>query len=207
MQRLKAIIFDLGGVIIDLHEHRTVKYFAQLSGKPEDKIRAIIQLPAFQQFEKGLISENDFRDAARDSLNESASDEQIDQGWNAMLGEIPHARIDLLRSLADKYELYLLSNTNTIHYRAFLKIVKDTIGQDSFEGFFDKAYYSHQIHMRKPDTEIFEWVLAQNNLQPAEALFLDDNAMNIEGAQRVGIQTVHVTYPDLILNLFHENQP
>lgn len=198
MQRLKAIIFDLGGVIIDLHEHRTVQYFAQLSGRPEGEIRAIMQLPAFQQFEKGLISETEFRAAARESLKTSASDEQIDKGWNAMLGEIPRARIDLLRSLANKYELYLLSNTNAIHYRAFSEIVRTTTGQDRFEDLFDQAYYSHEIHMRKPDPQIYEWVLAQNNLQPAETLFLDDNVLNIQGAQHVGIQTVHVTHPDLI---------
>jgi putative hydrolase of the HAD superfamily len=202
---MKGVIFDLGGVIIDLDESETVKRFAQLGNKSLDQVRDLVNSEAFKKFEKGLISETEFRDAVRSNLAPNASDDQIDECWNAMLKDIPGARIELLERLKEKYRLFLLSNTNSIHLKSFNRIVKEVTGHDSLQRYFTRVYYSHQVRMRKPDREIYELVLRENNLVAAETLFLDDNPANLEGAARVGIQTVHVTHPNLIFDIFHEN--
>jgi glucose-1-phosphatase len=122
------------------------------------------------------------------------------------LGTLPLARIDLLKKISGKFRIFLLSNTNNIHLQCFTEIAEDTLGSSSWDDLFEKAYYSHLIKMRKPDVAIYRYVLNENNLQAAETLFLDDNLSNLHGAASIGIQTFHVTHPDLIFSLFHEIQ-
>ena len=199
----RNIIFDLGGVIIDLDVERTMKAFSALSGKTVPEIRQLLESdPIFVNYEKGLASDQKFRDSLRNLLNIKESDEVIDKAWNAMLGAIPKTRIDLLEKLRKKHKLYLLSNTNNIHLCRFNEIVHSVSGSSSLNRYFDRTYYSHIVKMRKPDQEIFAHVLRENGLLPEETLFLDDNAANLEGASRIGIQTFHVTHPDMIFSLF-----
>ncbi len=157
---------------------------------------------AFFDYEKGLITDEEFRDQVRLLLNWRATDEEFDACWNAMLLDIPTERLQLLQRLKKEYRIFLLSNTNEIHLKKFNAILKNSSGHESMDVFFHKAYYSHRMKMRKPDTEIFEFVLKENQLNPAETIFLDDNVSNLEGASLAGIQTFHVEYPDLIFTLF-----
>jgi putative hydrolase of the HAD superfamily len=106
-----------------------------------------------------------------------------------------------LKRLRGKYKIFLLSNTNSIHYTQFSKIFKTTIDEKPFNSLFDKAYYSHEIGLRKPDAEAFEYVLNENNLKPEETLFIDDSIQNIEGARRVGMPTIHLENGMKIENL------
>ncbi|MEQ8361600.1 MAG: HAD family phosphatase [Cyclobacteriaceae bacterium] len=199
----KNIIFDLGGVIINLDERKTVEQFAKLSKQPLALVQQhILSFDSYQQFEKGLISAAEFRDALRGEFEMKATDNEIDACMNAMLLDIPKERISLLESLRNASRLFLLSNTNHIHYTCFNKILKNTTGEDKLDVFFEKAYYSHQVHMRKPDAEIFEMVLSSNNLIANETLFLDDNLSNLEGAKQLGINTFQVTNPDQLFELF-----
>lgn len=199
----KNIIFDLGGVIINLSEENTLGQFAKLSERKEEiqKIKTLSS-EEYKAYEKGLLSDEDFRDAVRSQLYLNASDNEIDFAFNAMLLDIPVARINLLKSLRNKHQLFLLSNTNTIHLRRFNEIMQETTGDSSIDPYFVKAYYSHQVNLRKPDKEIFELVLNENNLNPAETLFLDDNLSNLEGAQLTGIHTFHVQDPAQLFELF-----
>jgi putative hydrolase of the HAD superfamily len=119
-----------------------------------------------------------------------------------MLGDIPAGRIELLRELRSKYKTYLLSNTNAIHLDCFSGMVKKAHGLESLDPLFHKAYYSHLMKLRKPDAAIYEYVLNENGLKANETIFLDDNVANLKGAASVGIQTFHVTHPDLIFSLF-----
>jgi putative hydrolase of the HAD superfamily len=119
-----------------------------------------------------------------------------------MLLDIPQERLNLLRQLRPSHRLFLLSNTNQIHLNCFNKIVEEAAGTPGLEPFFDATYYSHQLKMRKPDREIYEHVLQEQQLQPHETLFLDDNLTNLAGAEAVGIRTFHVQHPDLIFSLF-----
>ena len=200
---IKNIIFDLGGVIINLSEERTLHGFANLSGwTPEDLRDQILNGDLYKKLEKGMISPPDFRDGVRNLLKVDAPDESIDEAMNAMLLDIPVARIDLLRSLSHRFRLFLLSNTNEIHFRAFNQIMKETAGEKSIDMLFEKAYYSHLVHMRKPDREIYELVVSENRINPTETIFLDDNEVNLAGAAPLGIQTVLVKNTSTIFNLF-----
>lgn len=161
-----------------------------------------MQSPQFHAYEKGLLSDSDFRNEVRRLLDVEAGDEEIDYCWNAMLLDLPPARLQLLERLKNTHRLFLLSNTNEIHLTRFNNILMETHGAGTMDHFFEKAYYSHRLKMRKPDKEIYDFVLAQNNLDPAATLFLDDNLTNLEGAKLSGIQTFHVEDPQQLFKLF-----
>jgi putative hydrolase of the HAD superfamily len=201
---IKNIIFDLGGVIINLAVHETHKAFSNLSGISVEQIKnKVHNNEFFHLYEKGLISDSEFRELIRRELSlENKSDEVLDAAWNAMLLDIPIQRVQLLERLKGIYRLYVLSNTNNIHLRCFNDKVKDLTGRDSLDEYFDNAYYSHLINLSKPDTAIYEYVIDKNNLQAEETIFLDDNLDNLAGADKVGIKTFHVKEPDQIFSLF-----
>ncbi len=200
---IKNIIFDLGGVIINLSVEKTHQAFAELSGKSVEEIKSIVHHGAFfHDYERGLITDGEFREHLRKSLNLQVSDIQLDAAWNAMLLDIPMARIELLARLKQQYAIYLLSNTNNIHLQCFNNIVKNLTGQSTIDHYFHKAYYSHLLKLSKPDVAIYNYVLSQNNLAANETIFLDDNKDNLAGANKVGIQTFHVQHPDLIFSIF-----
>jgi len=191
----KNIIFDFGGVIINIDPMLTVKAFANLSPElTEEKTMKVIQDPLFRQFEKGKISESELRTGITNMLdiNTHLSNMDFDEAWDAMILDLPIARLDLIQSLKNNHRLFLLSNTNSIHMRKVSKIVKQTIQKDSIDHFFEKAYYSHLVGMRKPDREIFDFVLKENNLIPDETIFLDDFPINFPGAVEAGIATLEV---------------
>jgi len=200
---IKNIIFDLGGVIINLSVEKTHQAFAELSGKSVEEIKSIVHHGMFfHAYEKGLITDADFRSHLRESLNLQVSDAQLDAAWNAMLLDIPMERIELLIRLKQKFAIYLLSNTNNIHLQCFNGIVNDLTGHPAIDHYFHRAYYSHLLKLSKPDVAIYKHVLSQNNLIAESTIFLDDNKDNLAGANKVGIQTFHVQHPDLIFSLF-----
>jgi len=188
---------------MDLDFSKTHQIFSGLSGIPAGDLKGKIHTASFfNDYETGLISDNEFRDRIRSFLNCKATNDEIDLGWNALLLSITRKRFDLLLSLKSKYKTFLLSNTNNIHLEAINKIVFKTSGENSLDPFFHKAYFSHLMKMRKPDQEIFKFVLKENDLNPSETLFMDDILENINGAKSVGIQTIHITSTNQILSLF-----
>ncbi|MEQ1585609.1 MAG: HAD family phosphatase [Cyclobacteriaceae bacterium] len=200
---IKNIIFDLGGVIINLSVEKTHQAFAALSGLPVAEIKTRVHHGAFfHEFEKGLITDSEFRDHLRDSLSMRVTDEQLDQAWNAMLLDIPLSRIQLLEKLKTGYTIFLLSNTNNIHLQCFNEIVRELTGKPAIDYYFHASFYSHLVKMSKPDEEIYQHVLLQHALVPQETIFLDDNKDNLVGANKVGIHTFHVEHPDQIFSLF-----
>ncbi len=202
-KKIKNIIFDLGGVILNLSVDSTLRRFAELSSTPVDKvIETYHSRPEFLAYEKGEMTNDEFRRSLKEIFDITSLDSELDGCWNAMLGDIPKERIDLLRELKSKYKTFLLSNTNAIHLDCFSGIVKKAHGLESLDPLFHKAYYSHLMKMRKPDPGIYEFVLKENGLKANETIFLDDNAANLKGAASVGIETFHVTHPDLIFSLF-----
>lgn len=184
----KAIIFDLGGVIINLDYHRTANAFIDLGLKNFNEIYSKAQQShLFDDFEKGIMPATEFRSELRRYLPHAISDEQIDAAWNAMLLDIPPARLEFLKQVGKKYRIFLLSNTNFIHVRAFTKMAEVVYGKKGLESCFEKHYYSCDMGMRKPDAEIFERVLADNKLIREETLFIDDSVQHIAGAGLVGL--------------------
>ena len=202
---VKNLIFDLGGVILDLSVARTLESFSQLSKHSKEEVENLyVRTPGFLEYEKGFLDDSSFRDFVRATFSISASDEQIDDSWNAMLRGIPAIKLDLLTRLQGEFQVFLLSNTNGIHLQHINEVMLPGIkGAKNLDSYFHKAYYSHRMGKRKPDADIFEQVLEENHLVPEQTLFLDDYAVNIEGAKALGIKTIHVTSPHLILDYFH----
>ena len=200
---IKNLIFDLGGVIINLDVTRTHQAFADLAECPIEEVKSKISSQEFfNEYEKGSLDDNEFRTHLRTLLNRNITDAQLDAAWNAMLLDIPSEKYQLLMKLKSSYRVFLLSNTNNIHLQAVNKIVFNDTGQTGLGYYFHRDYYSHLMKMRKPDPEIFHRVLVENNLIAKETYFLDDNLENIEGAKSLAIQTVHITSPDRVLSLF-----
>ena len=202
---VKSLIFDLGGVILDLSVPHTLTSFANLSKISNERVEELyVKSPGFLEYEKGLIDDRAFRDFVRQTFSISADDAAIDDCWNAMLRGIPAGKLDLLLRLQAEFQVFLLSNTNAIHLRHINEVILPQGQQPKpLDSYFHKAYYSHRMGKRKPDAEIFEQVLEENNLIPEQTLFLDDYAVNIEGARALGIKTIHITSPHLILDYFH----
>lgn len=197
LETVDALIFDLGGVIINLSYHATYAEFARLSNRSVGEITALAQqLDEFKQYEMGQLGDAAFRDFVRKNIGISASDEEIDKAWNAMLLDIPPQRLETLQRLRNTHRVFLLSNTNAIHVRAFNKTVKQVSNQDSLSFCFDKVYYSHEMGLRKPDVAIYEHVLSEKKLTPSRTLFFDDLLPNLEGAKQAGLQTHHVINAD-----------
>ena len=199
---IKTLIFDLGGVIINLHEQATIEAFVGLSGYSVEKVVSNYEsLSIFKDHEKGLISDDAFRQGIRDSMELSVTDDEIDHAWNSMLGEIPIARINHLIKLKEKYKVLILSNTNGIHEIRFNEILKSVSGKNSMKHFVHEVFLSHRINMRKPEPEIYQHVVAYSGIDPTTSLFLDDKLENLLGAESVGIQTMHISHPDNIFTI------
>ena len=183
-----------------------MEYFSKLSGIDKAQVEKLYTTPGFEEYEKGLMEDAEFRDFVRKTFSVQSKDEEIDVCWNAMLLGLPIKKLNLLNELKNKYSVYLLSNTNNIHINHINKNMLPSVTRagDKLENYFHRAYYSHIMKKRKPNADIFEQVLSENSLLAHETLFLDDNLPNIEGAKQVGIQTVHIAGPVEILSYFHE---
>ncbi|NNF01763.1 MAG: HAD family phosphatase [Bacteroidia bacterium] len=190
---IKNIILDLGVVIIDVDYNKTAEAFKKLGLSNFDEIYSKKkQDHFFDDFEKGILDVADFRDEVRTHIAGKLSDRQIDKAWNAMLGRVPHKRVELLESLSQKYDLYLLSNTNKIHVPAFSKILDEDHDLEKFYSLFKSVYLSCELEMRKPDKEIFDLVINENNLNRDECIFIDDTPHHVEGGKRAGIASFHL---------------
>lgn len=195
----------MGGVILDLSVDSTLQAVAELSNLDKKEVtQRYLKGEGFLLYEKGLISEAEFRDFVRTTYSVTATDEAVDKAWNAMLVGLPIAKLELLQQLMKTYRVFLLSNTNTIHLRYINEVMLPPVaGVTSLDPYFHRTYYSHLMNKRKPDADIFLQVLEENDLKASESLFLDDNLQNVEGARAVGMQAVHVVTPDFVIDYFH----
>ncbi len=201
--QIKNLLFDLGGVILNIDFQQVALSFNKLSKKDIPFIRQQIEeRRLFYNHEVGKWSDAEFRTTVNHMLETSLTDEQIDHAWNSMLFDIPQERIALLKELRKTYPLYLLSNTNAIHILEVNRILQRDHQISSLEDLFDKTYYSHQIQLAKPSAECYQFVLEDAGILPNETLFIDDSALNIQGAKQIGIQTVHLQTPATILDIF-----
>lgn len=188
MTKIKNLIFDLGGVIMNLDVPRTIKEFEALGIKNivNDTGHHYTE-SVFYDLEIGKISELEFLTTLKSLSCLRPNIEEVRVAWNAMILDIPREKIDLILDLKENYEIFLLSNTNSIHQKKFLTEFNDE-NNFSFNDLFQKAYYSHEIGKRKPNIESFEFVLNDSKLNPSETLFLDDSLQNIESAKSIGIE-------------------
>ncbi|MFT3748529.1 MAG: HAD family phosphatase [Agriterribacter sp.] len=202
MQNIDNIIFDLGGVILTLDMPAAEQKFTALGVKNyNDLFRSGNVSSFFKEYEVGAIDNITFLNSLRDLAGLPLSDDKLTDAWNAMLGVFPKERIDLLHSLKSKYRLFLFSNTNAIHLEKFREIYAGSFNNASFDDHFEKAYYSQVLGMRKPDVESYKYIINEQGLNASRTLFIDDSAMNIEGARSAGLQAIHITPATTILDL------
>jgi FMN phosphatase YigB (HAD superfamily) len=199
----EAIIFDLGGVLLNLNYSLTSEAFKKLGLADFDTIYSQAQQEGiFDDFETGKSDPAQFRQKLRAWIGNEVSDNQIDHAWNAMLLDMPLNRIKLLQNLKKDYRIFLLSNTNEIHLQEVFRILTSSHGSPDFSGIMEKQYFSCREGLRKPDPNIFYKVLRDNNLNPERTLFIDDSIQHILGAQTTGLKTHHLLPGEDILNLF-----
>ena len=198
---LENIIFDLGGVLLNLDMSQTRTAFARLGWKEEDW-KGINQSGSliFENLEIGLDSPAQFREKIRQILPSSPTDAEIDYAWNAMLRDFPIEIVNYLISLKSKYRLFLLSNTNELHLQRFKEIFEGSFGF-SIDRLFEKCYYSHEIGNRKPNSEAFTVVLDDAGLNPGKTLFVDDMKHNTETAEKLGMKVLHIEAGTLMQRL------
>lgn len=203
---VKNIIFDLGGVLINLNYQLTRKAFEDLGIEDFDAFYTQHAAnPLFEKLEVGAIEPEAFYDQLRVATRLTLTNSQIETAWNAMLLDFPVERLKWLSQIKNKYNIYLFSNTNAIHYNAFIHTYRQfaaQIGLDTnFEHFFKTAYYSHTLGQRKPELAAFEAVIQDAKLDPSQTLFIDDTLLNIEGAQKAGLQTIFLSGGITVLDL------
>jgi len=193
---IRNIIFDFGGVICDIDIGRTEEKFRSFGPakeeKPDSKEHRSLRFEKLvAALETGNLSPQEFREIIKNHYRKTLSDEEIDDAWNALLLNIPEERIRLLESVRNKYRIFLLSNSNEIHYQRYLEDLQG-FGYPDFDHLFEKAYFSFRIGLRKPEPGIFRHVLAENHLVPGETLFIDDTLQHVEAARLCGMQGFHL---------------
>lgn len=191
-QRIKNILFDLGGVILDIDVPATLKQFYEL-GFPADLLQYPINMVTdiFYKYETGRIDTVTFRNEIRKKTGVEMTDEAFDRAWCAMIVRIPEERTALMKVLTKRYDLYMLSNTSELHVPVFEKMYHKASGITMQEA-FKKLYYSFEIGCHKPDLEAWEYVIRDAGIVPGETLFLDDNIHNIKASQELGFQAIHI---------------
>lgn len=202
-KQISNIIFDFGGVILDIDPEFTLQELKLLGVKDV----SVFQSSEFQQevlnkFERGILTPEQFRDKVRQYLGENLNDQDIDDAWNALLLDIPKERIKVLEQVKANYGMFLLSNSNEIHYDVYVRDLQLRFGYREFDQLFHKSYFSFDLHLSKPNPEIFEFVLNQQNLLPENTLFIDDTLEHILAARALGIRTYHLVKPERVRDLF-----
>ena len=194
---IEAIIFDLGDVFLNLNHQASIDAFKKLGLKEwNDDLKAKTIL-----FETGKIDELQFLEAVQTHIP-NANLIEIRDAWNAIIGDFPLERLEFLEKLQNKYNIFLLSNTNPTHIDKFEHRVGLTFARE-FYAHFNKIYFSYETKVRKPDEAVFNLILKQNNLKPNKTLFVDDTLEHIEVAKGLGINTWQILAgQDDVTNLF-----
>ena len=199
--KYKAIVFDIGNVLIDIDYEVMIAAFNKIArGDFHQQVSYSHQRPIFDQWERGEVSAAEFRDSLRPLLLEGVTDAQIDQAWNSVLVAYPPERFHRLERLAQHYNLYVLSNINEIHLAAIDTHIRKHFVQPDMRSFFDEAFYSHEIGMRKPEARIYQEVIARTGLLPDELIFIDDKQENTAAAALQGWQVHTLTDRSTILD-------
>ena len=188
---IKHIIFDLGGVLLNIDYNLTEKAFIDAGIKNFPELYGQLQQSdLFDKWEMGLMGRDEFISTLQKISDTPLTEEQILHAWNAMLLDFPVRRLQILQQLRLYYDLFLLSNTNEIHEESFNNILMRAHGFPNIGVFFDKVYLSHRVGMRKPNADIFQRILDDNGLKPEQTLFIDDSPQHIVTAKQLGIQTI-----------------
>jgi putative hydrolase of the HAD superfamily len=201
-ENIHNLVFDFGGVIYQIDFERQKRAFLEekIVGF-ENLYSQASQNPIFCDLETGRISDDDFREKVTGLIGKTISRGKIDELWNSILVDYYYDKISLLQKLRSRYRLFLLSNTNAIHYKFYSAQFKNKFGYD-FENLFDKSYWSFKVGMRKPNRDIFEKLITENGFTTENALFIDDTIQNTESAERFGLTSHFLSPGENLSDLF-----
>lgn len=204
--KISNLILDFGGVIYQIDHQRQIDAFKSLGVKDFEQLYSqAMQSPLFAEFERGVISPEDLKQTMLQMMGHSGiSIRAVEDAWNSILIGFHRPTVELLAKLKKVYNLFLLSNTNIIHYNLYTREFADEYGHD-FNLLFEKSYWSFKIGMRKPDAEIYQFVLGDGNLNPEETVFVDDTYKNIESSRLAGLPAVHLEPGKQLISLFDKN--
>jgi FMN phosphatase YigB (HAD superfamily) len=196
---INTIIFDFGDIFINLDKEGSINEFKKLGLEHPNEVL----LEKNDLFEKGKISELEFIESFQKYIP-SASIDDIRKAWNKIIGDFPLYRLEFLQMLVGKYRLFLLTNTDSIHIEHFEHKVGQSFSRDFYQC-FEKVHYSYEMGMRKPDENIFNYLIKHHDLSPKRTLFIDDKKENTDAAERLGIQVwnLQVGQEDVV-NLFEK---
>ncbi|MEY3678467.1 MAG: hypothetical protein RI924_608 [Bacteroidota bacterium] len=207
MSEIKNIIFDYGNVIFHIDFKKAQQGFREIGiHNVEEFFSHSGHHPIFNEFEKGKISPAEFRDGIRSlAKHPDLKDTEIDNAWNSLLIGVPAGNHEVLLAAKSRYRTFLLSNNNEIHYEWIMQYLKDTHGLSSNEIFFEKDYYSHLMGIRKPDAEIFEYVIEKHDLNVSETLFIDDSPQHLKTASSLGLRTHLLTAEESLPEFLYQS--
>ncbi len=189
---IKNILFDLGGVLLNIDYDAPVKQFEQLGLKDFDQLYTKkSQHKLLDDLETGNISPDQFRTELKKHLTSNPTDQQINTAWNSILLDFPTKRMELLKNLKTHYNILVLSNTNAIHIEGFNQILWHTLGIKHLNEVAEHVYFSHEIHQRKPNEAAFEYVLNDAKIEANQTLYIEDSIQHINAAQKMGFQCIH----------------
>ena len=201
--KIKNIIFDLGGVILDIDENIVYKELEKMGISTMELARSKEFKELMSKFDTGIYTAPTFRKRMKALVGqEKMTDQRFDAIWNSMILDIPRERIEAIEKVKKHYKIFLMSNTNVIHYDLYVRDLQLRFGYHEFDELFHKSYFSFAEHLEKPDPRFFELILDHEGLVPEETLFIDDTAENIKAAKSLGIRTYHIRRDELVRNLF-----
>jgi len=204
LKEIKNIIFDLGGVLLNIDPRKTIEAFGQLGMEQLIGDKGLTyDHDIFYLMEQGKVSPEEFRNGVRQLLKNEVSDQQIDEAWTAMLLDFPAVRVQLLRNLRNHFRIYLFSNTNAIHVAKYHSHFRE-LHQFEVSSLFDKDFYSNEIGFRKPSAESFQEIIRLSGVCAAETLFIDDSHDNTNAAANCGLKAYWLKPGEKIEEIFSE---
>ncbi len=201
LQGIDAIIFDFGNVLIDLNYPEVIRRFTEVAKKNKERVEElVVTAPVLQEFEMGMIGSDEFRTKINSLLGTNMGELQFEDIWNSMLKSITKERMDKVIKIGERFDTFILSNTNKIHEIAYDEMIMMENGKDTLRDFVKKVYYSHEMGMRKPNLDCYKFVIDDIGCDPSGMLFLDDRLDNIEMARKAGMRAIQIFDPDKQLN-------
>jgi len=195
--KIKNIIFDLGGVLLNINPLLSLLELEKISGiSKEELLVKLTSEEIFKKFETGSLDSAQFRRNLCHILNTEVSDSEIDRIWNKLILDIPLHRVKLLQELRKNYRVFLLSNTNSIHFDHYTREFYETFGINLVD-LFDQVFVSHEIGIHKPEAGIYTHVLENAKIDASETVFIDDSLANIQAAELLGIRGIHINGEDV----------
>ncbi|MDP3642605.1 MAG: HAD family phosphatase [Bacteroidota bacterium] len=201
---IRNIIFDLGGVLLNIDPQKTIDAFSRLGMEQLVGDKGLsYDHDIFYQMELGKITSEEFRNGVRKLFSGEVTDDQIDAAWTAMLLDFPVVRVELVKKLRKDFRIYLFSNTNAIHVEKYHSIFRN---QHGFEvsSLFEKDFYSNEIGYRKPSPESYQEIIRLSGINPEESLFIDDSLPNVEAAITSGLKGIWLEPGQKVEELFQK---